>query len=61
MLKTEDLYRMALEAGCVTRTVRRWYKGEPVAKMTHKSLLRAAKKLKIDPPADPVEAVAANG
>jgi len=39
--QTEDLYRLALEAGVTDRTVRRWYNGRPVHKLTRKALLEA--------------------
>ena len=47
-VSTDDQYRLALEAKCHARTVRRWLDGETVHRVTAAALEAAAKKLKID-------------
>jgi len=53
-ISTEDRYKLAVEAGCHDRTVRRWLSGRAVHKVTARALARAAKQLKIEAaPQDP--------
>ncbi len=47
-IKTDDLYRLALEAKVHSRTVRRWLRGEKVQRVTAGALAAAAKKLKLE-------------
>ncbi len=48
MISVEERYKLAIEAGCHDRTVRRWLDGRPVHRVTAKALERAAKALGIE-------------
>ena len=48
MLSTEDRYRLAIEAECHARTVRRWLDGDTVGRMTAAALRAAAKRLGLE-------------
>ena len=47
-ITTDDLMRLALEAKCHTRTVRRWVQGLPVHRVTDGALTRAAETLGLE-------------
>jgi hypothetical protein len=47
-ISTDDQYRLAIEAKCHARTVKRWLEGGNVQRATAAMLEAAAKKLKLE-------------